>query len=72
MGNSVEEHNTNRVSAESVKSKNDQKKQEISCLTEEMKLIKIIVADLQVQEKTMSSWKNIVISKLQKLQGEIN
>ena len=72
MENYVEEHNTNQVSAESIKDSNDQQKQEIYCLTEEIKLIKSSVADLQVEAKTMSSEKNIVVSKLQDMWGFIN
>ena len=46
--NSVEDHNTNQLSAESLKAANDQQKQEIFCLTEELKLIKNSVANFQV------------------------
>ena len=70
--NYVEEQNTNQVRAESLKSGNNHHKQEISRLTEELKLIKSSVVDLQVEANTMISEKNIAIYKLQKLQGEIN
>ena len=69
MENSVEEQNTNEVSPESLKDANDQQKQEISCLSEELKLIKISVADFQVEEKAISSEKNIAVSKVQHMQG---
>ena len=42
----IKEHNTIQVSAESIKSANDQKKQEIAHLAEELKLIKSSVVDL--------------------------
>ena len=50
----VEEHNTNQVSDEIFKAANYQQKQEIARLPEELKLTKISVEDLQVEEKTMS------------------
>ena len=70
--NSVEEHNTNQVSSESLKDSNEQHKQEISRLTEEIKLIKSSVAYFQVEAKVMSSEKNTAVSKVHKLQGRIN
>ena len=45
MDNSSEEHNTNQVSTESLKATNEQQKQEIYRLTEDLKLTKSIVAD---------------------------
>ena len=68
MDNYVWDHNTNQASTESVKAANDQQKQEIARLTEDMKLIKISVVDLQVEEKTMSSDDNIAVSKVQNMQ----
>ena len=67
--NSFEDHNTNQVSAESLKAANDQQKQKIPRLTEELKLVKSSVVNLQVEADTMSSEKNISISKVQNLQG---
>ena len=72
MENYVEEHNTNQVSAKSLKAENDQQKQEIARLTEELKLIKISVEYLQVEANSMSLEKNIAVSKVHKLQGGIN
>ena len=68
MDNSVEDHNTNQVSAESLKVTNNQQKQEISGLTEELKLIKSSMVDFQVEAKTMYSEKNIAVSKVQNMQ----
>ena len=72
MENSVEEYNTNQLSSESLKATNDQQKQEIACLTEDMKLIKSSVADLQVEAKAIYSEKKISVSKVRKLQGKTN
>ena len=72
MDNSVEEHNNNQVRAESLKAEIYQQNQEIASLTKELKLIKSIVEDLKVQANTMSSEKNIAVSKLQQLQGGVN
>ena len=72
LDNSVEDHNKNQVSTEILKAENYHQKQEIACLTEELKPIKISVEDLQVETKAMYSEKNIAVSKLQKMQGKIN
>ena len=68
MENYVEDHNNNQVSAESLKAENCQQKQEIYRLTEELKLIKISVADLQFEANTMSSERNTSVFKIQNLQ----
>ena len=72
MENSVEEHNTNQVSAERIKSANDQQKQYIAHLIEELKRIESSVAYFQVEENYLYSKKNIAISKVHKVKGEIN
>ena len=72
MDSSVEEHNTNQLSAECLKDTNDQKKQEKYHLTAQTKLIKSSVTDLKVEANTMSSDNNIYVSKVQNLQVEIN
>ena len=72
LDNSVEDQNKNQVSTEILKAENYHQKQEIACLTEELKPIKISVEDLQVETKSMYSEKNIAVSKLQKMQGKIN
>ena len=72
IGNYIGEHNTNFVSAEILKTANNEQKQEIYCLTEKLKLIKISMADLQVEAKTMSSEKNIAVSKANQTQGGIH
>ena len=72
MENSSEEHNINQVSSESLKAIKKQQKQEIARLTEELRLIKSSVGDLQVQAKAMSSDKKFSVSKAQNLQGVIN
>ena len=69
MDNSVEWHNTNQISSESLKAAKYHKKQEIALLTEDMELIKISVAYFQIEAKAVSSENNIAISKLQKLRG---
>ena len=68
MENDVEDKNTTQERAESLKAEKDQQKQEIARLTEELKIIKIIVKDLHVDANTMSSQKNNAVSKVQKLQ----
>ena len=50
--NSVEEHNNNQVGAESLKAANDQQKQELARLAE---MPKLIMADFQVESKTITS-----------------
>ena len=55
MENDVEDKNTTQERAESLKAEKDQQKQEIARLTEELKIIKIIVKDLHVDANTMSS-----------------
>ena len=55
MDNSVEEHKTKQVSAESLKASNDQQKQEIYFLTEDRKIIKSSVVGFQVEAKCMCS-----------------
>ena len=72
MENYVEDNNTKQGSAESIKSENNQQKEEIARLTEELKLTKSSVADFQVESKAVSSEKNIDISQVQKLQGLID
>ena len=72
MYNSVEEHNNYQVSDERVKAANIHQKQKIARLTEEMKLIRISVTDLQFEAKTLSSENNIAIYKVQNMQGGIN
>ena len=62
-----QEHNTNQVSAESTTAANNQQKQDIFCVIEDLKLIKNSLADLQVEAKSMSSEKNIAVYKLLKL-----
>ena len=70
--NYVEEKNTNQIISERLKAANNQQKQEISRLTEELKLTKSIVADLRVEANIIYSDNNIAVSKLQKLQEVIN
>ena len=51
INNSVEEQNTNQVSAENLKATNDQQKKEISHLTEELKLKKSSVVDFRLRQR---------------------
>ena len=64
MGNSFEKHNTNQVSAESLKATKNQQKQKIDRLIEEPKLIESSVTDSQVEAKAMYSEKKIAVSKV--------
>ena len=62
--NSFEEHNTNQLIFETLKAANNQHKQEIACIKDELKLIEISVKYLQVEAKAMSSEKKFTISKM--------
>ena len=72
MENYIEEQNINQVSAGIIRAVNKHQKQKIACLPEELKQIKSSLADFQVDTNTMSSEKNIAISKVHRMKGQID
>ena len=72
MENYIEDNDNNQESFESIKATNNHQKQEIYCLTSDLKLTKSSVADFQIEAKAMYSGKNIYIFKVWNLQGRMN